>query len=72
MANFHLPIVLMRRAPMIGRLMGKPRVSVAGRYRTVEDAIADCKIYRATYARQIIAVDWWIIRAGCPAHRAHP
>lgn len=72
MANCDLPIVLMRCATSSGRLVGKPRIAVAGRYRTVEAAITDCRTYRATYDRYLIAVSWWIIRAGCPAHRAHP
>lgn len=63
------PVLVMRRAPMIGRPTSAPRISVYHRASRLEWALYAAGDAIALDARRGIRSHYWIVAVGAPAHR---
>ncbi len=65
-------ILVMRRAPMIGRRESAPRVSVYHRAHSLAWALESARDAMALDARRGNRASYWIVASGAPAHRKTP
>ena len=62
-------VLVMRRAPMIGRPGSPLRISVARRCLTLREGLYEASYALALDRRQHTSSVYWIAAAGVPAHR---